>query len=251
MKNVDESDHHRDSEREYCPSNSPYVWTDDLKENERTILKTRCKRWDCPYCAPINREIHRIRIYHGTAKLQDAGHDISFVTLTSHEKLKTLESTYKVWKQAWTKLSTRYRRKIEKITSLPPVFVYIPETHKDGRLHIHGIFTGEISTRWWKDNSRQCGLGYMAKSNRLESAAQATNYCTKYLTKAIGQNVDIARFRRVNYSRTFPTNAMDMESSSWNILDSKQSIESLISDAWRHDKSVTLNKRIVEEIIYE
>lgn len=238
-------------EYDYCPSASPYVYTDALKPNERTILKTRCKRWDCPYCASVNKQLHRLKVYHGLKKLEDAGHEFDFVTWTSSGKLRDTVSCYKVFQKAWPKLSTRYRREATKISGLSPQYVFIPELHKNGRLHWHGVFTGHVSTRWWKDNCVESGFGYMAKSVELENVSQGANYCLKYISKHIGQTIDIKRFRRINYSRGFPSNVPDRTDGAWVVLDKTQSIESLVESAWREDKDVTLNGKIIEEIIEE
>jgi len=236
---------------DYCPSASPFVWTDDLIENQRTILKTRCKRWDCPYCSEINKLQHRLKVYHGLSKLESEGHSFDFVTWTSSPKLHDTKSCYKVFQKAWTKLSTRYRRKGEEIKGIPPEYVFIPECHKDGRLHWHGVFSGHISSRWWKDNCVECGFGYMAKSIELGSVSQGANYCLKYITKHVGQSIDIARFRRINYSRGFPPNTIDRDAGTWNVLEKNDSIVSIIEEAWKIDLSVTLNKQLIEEIINE
>jgi len=236
---------------DYCPSASPYIWSDDAIEGTRAIIKTRCGQWTCPYCAQVNRIHHYYTIKDGCDGLQNRGYNFSFVTLTSHQSLKTMEQTYKVWQKAWRKLSTRYRRAVAKTGDLPPCFVYISEAHADGRLHWHGIFSGDIPQRWWKDNCAECGLGYMAESEQLQTALQAANYCLKYIVKNIGQDIDIARFRRINYSRNFPRVDYDKTSASWHILEKTSTVQTLITDGWLHDKDVTLNKKLIEEIIYE
>ena len=236
-------------QHDYCPSASPFVWTDDLIENQRTILKTRCKRWDCPYCAEVNRLQHRLKVYHGLSKLESEGHQFDFVTWTSHKNLKDTKSCYKVFQKAWTKLSTRYRRAAEKVAGISPEYVFIPELHKDGRMHWHGCFTGHLSSRWWKDNCAETGFGFMAKSVRLESVSQGANYCLKYISKSMGQSVDIARFRRINYSRGFPPNIHDKTEIGWMVLEKTESIVALIESAWSQDLSVTLNRQLIEEIL--
>ena len=235
----------------YCPSASPYLWTDELKKDERTIFKARCKRWDCPYCAEVNRFQHWIRMKRGIDGLLNKGHVIDFITITSHEKLRTAEATYNVWKSAWTKLSTRYRRAYAEAHELSPEFVYLLECHKDGRLHVHGLFSGHIKTRWWKDNCRQCGLGYQAKSVEMDGSLRAINYISKYVSKQMGVDFCIKRFRRINYSRGFDTPDDSESGIAWNILDKKDSIVSLIEQGWALDLNVTLHGQLIEEIINE
>lgn len=239
-----------DREYDYCPSSSPFVWSDDIVENQRTILKTRCKRWDCPYCSQVNKLQHRLRVYHGLSKLENQGHKFAFVTITSHKDLKDTVSCYRVFQKAWSKLSTRYRREVYKITGLSAEYVYIPELHKDNRLHWHGVFSGQLPKRFWKNNCAECGLGYMADSSNLDNISQATNYVTKYISKNVGQSIDIERFRRINYSRGFPKNEPAKTDSNWNVLKQQEAIATLIESAWKLDLTVTLNKQLIEEIIY-
>lgn len=236
---------------DYCPSGSPFVFTDGLIEGERTILKTRCKRWDCPYCAPINKLQHRLKVYHGLSKLESEGHKFDFVTWTSSRKLKTAEACYSVFQKAWAKLSTRYRREAKKLTGISPQYVFVPETHKDGRLHWHGVFSGHLSTRWWKDSAVECGFGYMAKSVELESVSQASNYVLKYISKQVGQDVGIKRFRRINYSRGFPANKRPSTDCEWYVIEKTQSVITIVEDGWRNDYDVTLNRVLIEEIVFD
>lgn len=240
-----------DDSYDCCPSASPFVWSDDLIANQRTILKTRCKRWDCPYCASINKLQHRLKVYHGLSKLESEGHEFDFVTWTSSPKLKDTESCYKVFQKAWAKLSTRYRRANSTAKGISPEYVFVPELHKDGRLHWHGVFSGHLSSRWWKDNCAESGFGYMAKSEKLESVSQASNYVLKYISKHMGQSIDITRFRRINYSRGFPPNVAPENGATWEILGKTDSIATLIESAWKIDLTVTLNRQLIEEIINE
>lgn len=239
------------SEQEYCDSTAPYIWSDNVEEGKRVIYKTRCKQWSCEYCAKINKYQHWLRMVKGVQQLQDRGYQFNFVTITSHESNTTTLQTYKVWQSAWKKLSTRYRRKNAETTTLPASFVYIPELHKDGRIHIHGLFSGQVSERWWKDNSRQCGMGYMCKSDRISEAVQGVNYCLKYVTKDMGQDITIERFRRINYSRNFPSLAKDKTLYTWNLFYNIQAIETLVESAWAEGKDVILNNQAIQEIIYE
>lgn len=144
----------------------------------------------------------------------------------------------------------RARREVETTTGLPLIYVYIPETHRDGTLHWHGIFTGRLSTRWWKDNCAESGLGHQAKAVRLESGIQATNYCLKYVTKHVGQKIDIKRFRRVNYSQNFPAKPITQGTIGFQVIPAETALTDVIFEAWiKHQYKVMLNRQEITEII--
>lgn len=237
-------------EYEYCPTlGTPYIYSDDIKPDTRIIHKTRCKQWNCPYCAPINQLQHTIRIANGIRKLQDSGYKFGFVTLTSHERLKDFESTYSVFKSAWKKLSQRYRRVCTETFGLEPYYVWVIERHKNGRLHVHGFFAYDIPKRWWKNNARECGFGYQADSQLVENAGHAVSYVTKYLSKQQGQDYPIKGVRRVNYSQKFPcADSMGFDAT-WTVLEKHESIVAVIEDGWNMDLDVELHGHKLTEII--
>lgn len=216
----------------HCPAlGTPYLFSDDQSKKVRRIIKTRCKSWTCLYCAEINAIGHYVRILNGLNILQQSGEKINFVTLTSHEKIRNFKQGYTIWQKAWRKLQERVRRKC-KNSGVVLNFVYLFESHKDGALHVHGLFTGGLSTRWWKDNARQCGLGYQAKSESVANAGLASSYVVKYIAKNIGLDIDIARFRRINYSRRFPPAKKFESENSWTLIPQTQAITSVIEQAW-------------------
>ena len=216
----------------HCPTQgTPYLFTDSETEKTRRIIKTRCKLWTCPYCAEINALQNYIRILNGVNRLQEKGETINFVTLTSHEKVRTFEAGYRVWQKAWRKLQERMRRAC-KDSGVDVQFVYIFEHHKKGGLHIHMLVTGGLETRWWKDNARQCGLGYQAKSEYVNNAGLATSYVVKYLAKNIGLAISIPRFRRINFSRGFPPMQKFDSPDSWTVIPKNESIKNVIEYAW-------------------
>lgn len=80
----------------------------------------------------------------------------------------------------------------------------IPERHQNNRVHIHGIFTTDLPKRWWKDNARACGMGFMAEKDAVYSAWGAGAYMGKYLFKQQQDTRWAKGFRRVRTSRQFP-----------------------------------------------
>ncbi len=167
-------------------------------QKKAVFFKPRCKLWSCPPCAEINKKLWAIRAYNGAEVLMSDTHQISFLTLTSHEKLDP-SGSLRVWPKAWAKLRERARYQTGGFN-----YLLVPEQHEDHRLHVHAIETAGLGTRWWKDNARACGLGFMAEEEAAQTAGGAAYYCIKYLTKSIEWQDWPKGFRRVRTSRQWP-----------------------------------------------
>lgn len=218
-------------EREYtmCPTHGvPYLIGDSHETKKRKIVKARCKQWNCEFCASINKSEHYNRIANGINRLYKDGYTFAFTTITCHEKWRGHATSLQNWRRNKDKLLARFRRRHKKEYSYKPQYVYIPEVHEDGTIHIHGLFSGALQTRWWKDNARASGLGYMAESDEIDSVLQAINYCTKYLSKQMGVASVAKNFRRINYSRGFPTPTRNSSHLDWRMLETDESIENAI-----------------------
>lgn len=190
----------RDAEPPICSARMrPWMRAKDEANRVVVLFQPRCKSWMCAGCAEINKRQWAMRTEHGARVLAKRGLEIQFLTLTSHEKLDPRE-TMAVWGDAWKKLRTRAVRaagaKVE--------YLMMPEKHKDGRLHMHAIETANLSTRWWKDNARECGLGYMAEEEEIESVGGAVFYVTKYVSKSLEVEKWPRRWRRVRASQGWP-----------------------------------------------
>jgi hypothetical protein len=123
---------------------------------------------------------------------------LDFVTLTSHEKLRTFDSSYNVWQKAWPVLYSAIQRRRKGFQ-----FMIIPEQHEDGTLHFHCLWNAGKNQRWLKDNARARGLGYMVDVQAVSEPISAVRYVTKYVGKSLGDWVP-ARFRRVRTSQDWP-----------------------------------------------
>lgn len=224
-----------------CPkTNTPYLFADDRETRTRKLVKAMCKQWGCEYCSHRLMRYNLARIINGYNTLSQANVKFNFVTLTMHEKLFTFEDTVRVWRSAWAKLSARMRRHAKK-RSENPQYVYIPEKHKDGRCHIHGLFTTTLESRWWKDNLRACGGGYIAEAVEVENAGLAGWYCSKYLSKHMGQGDWIPYFRRINFSRKFPLLPKPNSDKRYAVVETGQSLLELCVQAWSLGLAVELN----------
>ena len=83
-------------------------------------------------------------------------------------------------------------------------YVLLPERHKSQKLHCHLLTSAHMDTRWYKDNSAQCGLGYVSEEERLLSVAGAAKYMAKYTTKQAGSDQWPKSYRRVRTSHHWP-----------------------------------------------
>ncbi len=127
-----------------------------------------------------------------------AGMHVDFVTLTSHEKLDSFAATEAIWRKAWPVLYAALKRR-----STDLQYFVVPEKHKDGRMHVHALWTANVTQKWLKDNARKRGLGYQAKRKPVQNASMAARYVGKYIGKSLGGDVP-ARFRRVRVSNGWP-----------------------------------------------
>jgi len=163
--------------------------------NKRALVcRANCDSWECIECAKRMSENWGFRAELGTRVLQKKGYIVDFVTITSHEKLKTFSATESVWRSAWSTLYAAIKRKQPALE-----YMIVPERHKDGRMHVHCIWNAEVSQRWLKDNARKRGLGYQCKVIHLTSERSTAKYVSKYIGKDLGTDAS-ARFRRVRVS---------------------------------------------------
>jgi hypothetical protein len=169
----------------------------DIANVRAFITQADCNEWSCPECAEKLKQHWVLRAETGVRYF--LAHDIrvDFVTITSNEKLKTFAQTEYVWRDAWSKIYAALKRKNKALE-----YFIVPEKHKDGRMHIHALWTAGVTKKWLKDNARKRGLGYMADVSQVNSTRAATGYVTKYVGKSLGEEVP-PHFRRVRVSRNW------------------------------------------------
>jgi len=140
-----------------------------------------CKLWSCEECAEVNSRRWQAIVAEGIKEYQLLGiTDCGFVIMTCRGYHSTFQQTLDVWRKNWPKFHARMKRKYPNMK-----YVYLPELHKDGRMHQHALASGGMSTRWLKDNAYGCGFGYIARSEELVSVTHAVFYVTKYITKSL------------------------------------------------------------------
>lgn len=180
--------------------NRPWMVATNTALNHLLFFRPTCKKWSCHACGQTNAAHWVRRGEKGTKEFLDQGFRVDFLTLTPHEKL-TPEQSFYVLPRAWKTLHMRYQREIPHDN--PGAYFVVPERMpKSGKVHSHFMITGGLSQKWWKDNARECGLGYQSKVKEMKSIG-VVGYVTKYLTKTLTEQWPKGR-RRVNTSRNWP-----------------------------------------------
>jgi len=181
-----------------------------VSQQQQTVIyfRPRCKSWKCPACAEINKRLWTARIYDATAFHLAQGASVAFTTLTTHEKLSP-EQSWRLFYSQWKRLLQRARRATD-----GGEYVMIPEAHRSGKMHVHMLDTFALPTRWWKDNGRACGLGYMAESEFAETPGGAARYAAKYLSKGMVDE-KLRNVRRIRKSKGFLNSSAGEQCTDW------------------------------------
>jgi hypothetical protein len=183
--------------------NRPFMVGWDSEGGVSYVFRPDCKCWNCPSCAARLRARWTVRAYQATLGYMAEGRKFALVTLTCHERLKTLNQTLFVWPKAWAKL--RYR---VNYAAHGWHFIMIPEQHRTGRLHVHLATDAGLPKRWWKDNGRECGLGYMAEASEFRDTNVSPALVSWYVTKYLGKQLDVNQwpryFHHIRTSQHYP-----------------------------------------------
>lgn len=172
----------------------------DADEKTFYLFMTRCKSWYCPYCGHVNKLQWIAKVSHGIDYYREHGIDEwMFCTVTSHPKLKTRDNCLWVEPKAWKKLWSRVRYHHGKVR-----YTYIPELHKNGRVHWHMLMSGGIEKSWWKKHAPSCGFGYMFDSQPVRDGENSVLYVTKELGKSLAISTWPRKLRRIRTSQKWP-----------------------------------------------
>lgn len=166
----------------------------DVDAKRALVAWGNCDSWHCADCARRMGERWALRASMGARKILATGDALDFVTITSHERLRTFEATEAVWRDSWGKLYNALKRQNERLE-----YMIIPEKHEDGRMHVHALWNAGVSKRWLKDNARKRGLGYECEIKHVSHEGSASRYVTKYVGKNLGVDVP-QHFHRVRVS---------------------------------------------------
>lgn len=196
--------------QEYCPHYSKIA---HCTEGERHLMvRLRCKRWSCDYCAEKNARIWQ---YRSIEHIGNSGEQWSFVTLTPRgtdlrragTDLSASErdrNSLATLRRGWDKLRKRMHRQVDKLQ-----YLRVFERFEKGGFHMHLLVNihwtdirtrkdGTTYSRWLKENAVDCSLGYMTHASNLTDKRKAIAYCTKYLVKDVLANTEgLGRVRRI------------------------------------------------------
>lgn len=169
----------------------------DQAAKRALMARAQCDSWKCPECAVRMADNWSLRAEMGTRALINQGDRVDFITITSHEKLPDFQATERVWREAWGALYHAVKRQHHALA-----YMMIPERHKSGRMHVHGIWNAGVSQRWLKDNARKRGLGFQCKVINISHSGSAAKYIAKYIGKSLDSSAP-AHFRRVRVSNNW------------------------------------------------
>lgn len=208
----------------YCPRYKVALKADD--EGSKLIYRPRCKMWDCPYCAVLNKRIWLARIFNEVKKSGKKLWYFWTLTLDGDDHQGNTAYSLQVWREVWDKLMKRIRRDLGNIK-----YIRIFETHKDGTLHVHMLTSHAYSDRKKRTNNMQkvvhesatlakhldeLGLGWVhdiklirTKESDMENVgANVGAYITKYMTKDLQGHIrkelkdaGMGRIRMIQTSR--------------------------------------------------
>lgn len=177
----------------------PYLKAADRETKTVYFIRPDCKSWSCKFCAQRRRRLWIHYANFGGHSLLAEGLELSFVTLTSNQHVRSLNEGIRVWRDAWPKLSARWRRKTPGVQ-----YLYVAEHKKRTHFHVHLITSATLPSKWYKDNAAETGLGYQAEAVAIYDAMECGVYVGKELGKAIAVQGWPPYWRRINTSRKWP-----------------------------------------------
>jgi len=192
--------------------NRPLLKAVSIDQKTVVFFHPRCKQWSCPACGQKNAYKAVLRAFQGSEGFRDGGAPLHFLTVTSHEKLSAAASLA-VLPKAWNKLNVRIKR-----AAAAPEYFAIPEQHKNGRWHLHAIITANLPRKWWKNNARECGLGYQSDVREVKQLGGVPYYIAKYVTKALENAALPKGFRRIRTSSGWPKLESPQPLEGWEFL---------------------------------
>lgn len=170
------------------------------------VFPIRCKRWDCPICAPLNSYRHAIRVANGCQALVTAGIAPHFVTITQPASIKTAERAYLILHRQWDNFRNKLQYWSRSESGIPVIYAAFVEGqgHRGGMPHFHIIMSAVPDKERLRQMVVCSGLGYMLDIQRFTTASGVAWYVSKYSTKADDSKAMPKGFRRVRYSEQFP-----------------------------------------------
>lgn len=220
----------------YCKRYSKVFWFYDREEKRVMMGRLRCKQWNCPFCAIVNRQMWRA--FFGR-RLPSVASQWWLMTLTAPNDKRGRIESYKALSKGIDTLMKRFNRafgtykideKTRKKKRVGVQYARIFEKHPaSDALHAHFIISGlsdylrvdrskngkdrytatnfrKGKRGYWsirtftKKTAQACRMGYIADCKRLDNTSAANRYVTDYMTKDM-QDFDIKGLRHVQTTR--------------------------------------------------
>lgn len=173
----------------------------DLEAKKLYLYQVKCKSWYCSHCGHVNKLQWIAKISQGIDDYKKQGiDDWMFCTITSHPKLKTKSQCLWVFPKAWDKL----RKRVKYHFGNGIKYVYMPELHKNGRVHWHMLMSGGIEQKWWKEYAPKAGFGYMFDSQPVIDGHNSVLYVSKELSKSLSISQWPRNLKRIRTSQKWP-----------------------------------------------
>jgi len=178
---------------------SPYVVGLPKNGGKALVFKSNCDSWECEECSQKKKSQWSARAILGCKAIGSRGITPKFVTVTTAEWYTTSAAAIAAFPRAWGKLYARMKRQ-----NLQMMYLLTIEFGKEtGHMHAHFLTDCQMKTRWYKDNARQCGMGYQAAVEEIESHGKAAAYVSKYIGKSLDGHTLPPKFRRVRCSQNW------------------------------------------------
>lgn len=170
------------------------------------VFPIRCKRWDCPICAPLNAYRHAITVANGCQALVAAGICPTFITITQPPSVKSAKFAYSILHNQWDKFRNRMTYYAGRWDGAPFWYAAFVEGqgHRGGMPHFHMITSTVPRLETLRKIVVDSGFGYQVDAQRFTTASGVAWYVSKYSTKADDSKAMPKGFRRVRYSESFP-----------------------------------------------
>lgn len=174
----------------------PYITAIDGKR--AVLTRGSCGSWGCLECGARNARQWLARVLNHMNSVSKVKRWF-FLTITAHKSWRGARASRKNLQQGWKKLYNRMRRKYG-----CNEYVKVWEYHKDGSWHLHVLYGRKVGKKWLKDNSAECGMGYMCDSSASKNAGKVAGYIAKYLLKSLDNSHMYEKgMRRIEASRSW------------------------------------------------
>lgn len=171
----------------------------DKNSKRAVVFKGNCDSWECEECSVKKQAQWTARAIIGCQTIRSRGMASKFVTVTTAEWYKSSADVRAAFPIAWNKLYCRLKRKNPNLMYL----LTIEFGSNSGHMHAHFLTDAQQNTRWYKDNARSCGMGFMAKVEDIRDDGKAAAYVSKYIGKSLAGQQLPSHFRRVRCSQNW------------------------------------------------